>query len=455
LLHDAFICHASEDKDDFVRPLAEALRAHHIEVWYDEFTLGIGDSLREAIDRGLSQSRFGIVVLSPSFFQKSWPKRELSGLVARETSEDRQLILPIWHNVEREHVLQYSPPLADLLAVSSEAGIANVIDALQKKLRPKESPLIVARDFLIERGVVPPVITDEWWLDIVETKEAQFLYPDLNLDWRWIFPLPYPEGYRGRERGLNIAWTALQLDWSDDGKRRDICQLTRPEVVHAFLKEWPGLLECAQRNPATLALYAPQLTIPGFDEGFANVFDVLMEPEHIDECDAFRYSGPDTTDGKEPLCGDFVAWRHPSFGNYTASELSYQFVNAHSGSYSRKLYDGFQCLVWLIGDDASWMPSRLRDVLKQGFRDHAFWWMSDLCRGDDSDAIADAVFDKSMRVDYTKALKTALIEQCSRAMFNLRISGDPNSIAQEFIERAFIEGYHEQQIRIREAQNRR
>ena len=118
LLHDVFICHASEDKDDFVRPLAEALRSHHVDVWYDEFTLTVGDSLREAIDRGLATSRFAVVVLSPFFFQKRWPQRELNGLVAREMGENRHLVLPVWHNVGRDDVLSFSPPLADLLAVS-------------------------------------------------------------------------------------------------------------------------------------------------------------------------------------------------------------------------------------------------------------------------------------------------------------------------------------------------
>ena len=87
--HDVFICHASEDKDAFVRPLAKALRSHHLAVWYDEFSLDVGDSLREAIDRGLAASEYGIVVLSPSFFCKRWPKRELNGLVALETAENR------------------------------------------------------------------------------------------------------------------------------------------------------------------------------------------------------------------------------------------------------------------------------------------------------------------------------------------------------------------------------
>ena len=126
-LHDVFICHASEDKDEFVRPLAEALRSHHLAVWYDEFTIEVGDSLREAIDRGLATSRYGIVVLSPSFFRKRWPKRELNGLVAREMAEDRGVILPIWHHVDRDEVVAFSPPLGDLCAAASASGISNVV----------------------------------------------------------------------------------------------------------------------------------------------------------------------------------------------------------------------------------------------------------------------------------------------------------------------------------------
>ena len=125
--HDVFICHASEDKDEFVRPLAEALRSHHLEVWYDEFTLEIGDSLREAIDRGLAASRYGIVVLSPSFFRKRWPNRELNGLVAREMAGDRGMILPVWHRVDRDEVVAFSPPLADLRAAVSAHGLSGVV----------------------------------------------------------------------------------------------------------------------------------------------------------------------------------------------------------------------------------------------------------------------------------------------------------------------------------------
>ena len=101
----------------------------------------------------------------------------MNGLVARETAEDRQLILPIWHRIDRDEILQYSPPLADVFAVSSARDMDAVVNQLLKKLRPEESPLIVARDFLISKGASPPIVTDEWWLDLVEVKEVQLRFP--------------------------------------------------------------------------------------------------------------------------------------------------------------------------------------------------------------------------------------------------------------------------------------
>src|ERR1700688_1605613 len=133
LLHDVFICHASEDKDDFVRPLAQALRERHIEVWYDEFSLRVGDSLRQAIDRGLANSQFGIDVLSPAFFRKRWPQRELNGLVTREMHENRELVLPIWHGVDHAEIIKHSPPLADVRAIRSASGMDSVVAELLKR----------------------------------------------------------------------------------------------------------------------------------------------------------------------------------------------------------------------------------------------------------------------------------------------------------------------------------
>ncbi len=123
---DAFISHASEDKEKFVRPLAKALTALGARVWYDEFSLKLGDSLSESIDKGLSNSRFGIVVLSPHFMEKSWPKRELQGLVACEV-DGRSTILPVWHEVSKADVLNFSPPLADKLAADTSVDSAERI----------------------------------------------------------------------------------------------------------------------------------------------------------------------------------------------------------------------------------------------------------------------------------------------------------------------------------------
>jgi len=113
--YDVFICHASEDKDEVVRPLAHALQDTGLKVWYDEFELRIGDSLRRKIDRGLANSRFGVVVLSQAFFGKGWPNYELDGLVTRAVSGE-QILLPIWHKVSKQEVMEYSASLADKLA---------------------------------------------------------------------------------------------------------------------------------------------------------------------------------------------------------------------------------------------------------------------------------------------------------------------------------------------------
>lgn len=118
---DVFISHATEDKDEVVRPLALALQSLGLRVWYDEFELNIGDSLRRKIDGGLGSSRFGVVVLSPSFFAKNWPQYELDGLVSREMSGE-QVILPLWHKVTKAEVISYSPSLADKVARSTSGS---------------------------------------------------------------------------------------------------------------------------------------------------------------------------------------------------------------------------------------------------------------------------------------------------------------------------------------------
>lgn len=128
--YDFFISHASEDKDSFVRGLAEALRARGASVWYDESTLKVGDSLRREIDQGLLNSRFGIVVLSHHFFSKEWPQKELDGLWSLDV-EGNPRILPIWHEISKDEVTRHSPMLADKIALNTSImGTEEIADEL-------------------------------------------------------------------------------------------------------------------------------------------------------------------------------------------------------------------------------------------------------------------------------------------------------------------------------------
>lgn len=116
--YDVFISHASEDKDDVARPLAEALRNNGLSVWYDEFELKIGDSLRRKIDKGIANSNFGVIVISRDFISKGWTNYELDGLITKAVNGE-QTMLPVWHNVTKREVINYSPSLADKLARST------------------------------------------------------------------------------------------------------------------------------------------------------------------------------------------------------------------------------------------------------------------------------------------------------------------------------------------------
>ncbi|MGW2684623.1 DUF1883 domain-containing protein [Streptomyces sp. NPDC001414] len=115
---DVFISHASEDKAAVARPLRDALTARGVAVGLDEAQMRIGHSLRRKIDEGIRFSRFGVVVLSESFFAKGWTNHELDGLVTR-TVAGEQSLSPIWHNLTADAVRGYSPSLADKLAMTT------------------------------------------------------------------------------------------------------------------------------------------------------------------------------------------------------------------------------------------------------------------------------------------------------------------------------------------------
>lgn len=132
--HDVFVCHASEDKG-FVGPLVKALKRAGVKVWYDEDFLQWGDGLRSSIDRGLVNSRYGIVVFSKAFLKKKhWTEHELNGLFAKERN-GRKVILPIWHKITDRELLQYSPAFADRIAmISKRDSIGDIVKNLKNIL---------------------------------------------------------------------------------------------------------------------------------------------------------------------------------------------------------------------------------------------------------------------------------------------------------------------------------
>jgi len=126
-----FISHASEDKSQFVEPLVKALNFNGFEVWYDKSELTMGDSLLQKISQGLQECDYGVVVLSPDFFRKKWPRAELDGMFAIESTE-RKMILPIWKDVTVEDVTRFSPILAGRLGVSTTEGIEYVVAQIRR-----------------------------------------------------------------------------------------------------------------------------------------------------------------------------------------------------------------------------------------------------------------------------------------------------------------------------------
>lgn len=134
--YDLFISHASEDKESFVKPLAQVLSKLKVNVWYDEFSLRIGDSLFKQIDNGLINSSFGAVVLSKAFMQNSWTDYELKSLISKEIAYGK-VILPIWHEISKDELLNFSPFLADKYALNTSGMNVNIIALeLCKVVRP-------------------------------------------------------------------------------------------------------------------------------------------------------------------------------------------------------------------------------------------------------------------------------------------------------------------------------
>lgn len=135
---DVFISHASEDKETVAKPFAEKLRSMDLDVWYDEFSLKWGKSLRKSIDEGLSNSLFGIVILSKVFFQKTWTKLELDALISIMTSTGHDNVLPLRYEISHDEVARVSPILAGIFSRSWDEGIEKLSNEVKELVEERK-----------------------------------------------------------------------------------------------------------------------------------------------------------------------------------------------------------------------------------------------------------------------------------------------------------------------------
>jgi hypothetical protein len=162
---DVFISHASPDKERFVVPLAESLHARGVKVWLDKWTIELGDSIAASISEGLRQSRFGIVVLSKAFFSRSWPKKELGALFAKESDGARNII-PVWYQIGYAEVWEHAPLLADRMAARSDEGIPSIVDRILRLLaRDSDTDSVLTPEALraLAKRLYPDLPVDEFW----------------------------------------------------------------------------------------------------------------------------------------------------------------------------------------------------------------------------------------------------------------------------------------------------
>jgi len=130
---DVFISHAWEDKASIARPLANILSRTGLRVWIDAREIKLGDSLSGSINEALANSKYGLVILSPDFLAKEWPKRELAALLAIEMKHGKR-VLPVLHNLQFDALLREFPLIADKVCITTSSGLDTVAAEVRRAM---------------------------------------------------------------------------------------------------------------------------------------------------------------------------------------------------------------------------------------------------------------------------------------------------------------------------------
>ena len=124
-LRDVFLCHAWDDRQGVAKELHDLLELRGVSVWFSEKDVGLGVPLLRAIDKGLANSRVGIVLVTPALLRRlpaeGIADKELSALLARDR------LVPIVHETTYEALREVSPLLGSRSGLSTaEDTLANV-----------------------------------------------------------------------------------------------------------------------------------------------------------------------------------------------------------------------------------------------------------------------------------------------------------------------------------------
>ncbi|HMQ04245.1 MAG TPA: toll/interleukin-1 receptor domain-containing protein [Pyrinomonadaceae bacterium] len=121
-LRDVFLCHAWDDRQGVAKELHDLLESLGVKVWFSEKDVGLGVPLMRAIDKGLANSRIGIVLVTPALLRRlpaeGIADKELSALLARDR------LVPIVHDTTYEALREVSPLLG------SRSGLSTAEDTL-------------------------------------------------------------------------------------------------------------------------------------------------------------------------------------------------------------------------------------------------------------------------------------------------------------------------------------
>jgi hypothetical protein len=130
--YDAFLSYAGEDSK-FATEIVGGLKSRGFKVWYAPLQLKVGQILLDSVEKGMRESRSGILLLSSTYLSKGWTNYEMDILI-RQSIEKKKKLFPIWHGVTKEDVESRHIGLCGIVSLKSELGLHIIIARLAEEM---------------------------------------------------------------------------------------------------------------------------------------------------------------------------------------------------------------------------------------------------------------------------------------------------------------------------------